>query len=586
MITIKNRIGQWLAGTALFAISCSLFTSCSADFLEKVPEGNYTGESYYSSDKAVVKALEPLYNRAWFNFNRRAMMGIGSYRANDAWNPYASAEFARFQTTALTPEVVQAWASLFTVVTMSNSIIHDLTANVGGAVSDSVRRQGLGEAYLMRATAYFYMVRIWGPTILFEDNDPVVLAPVRPLNTEEDVFKFVIRDYRRAIENLPKRGTDHHASQYAAKALLAKALLAHSGWNNGGTRRQDELAECISLCEDVIANSGAKLLPDFEQLFIPRYNDNEETLLAMRWASPITGGWGEKNALVSDLSFSDVCDVNCWANDLNGTIDMMNLFNEEPGDSLRLRATFFTENRHYSYIKSAHGGYTYDKKWFQVKKGVVGSKEDVDGELASQSSPLNTYIIRLADVYLTMAEACLGNNESLSSGPGLDAFNAIRQRARIPEKQRITFEDIIRERRIEFCMEYCNWFDMVSWYRWKPTYMLDYFNKQQLRGFQFENGTVEIKDNGFIAYRATAFQDADGNYYWNDGLRDGDGKYIKTLADGYRLNVDSILNAHDAHPNIKVTADNIFMPYPEADVLQNHYLREAPQPYDFGNSEK
>ncbi|MBP3775698.1 MAG: RagB/SusD family nutrient uptake outer membrane protein [Prevotella sp.] len=581
MINKINKIGRWVICAALFIIQCSLFTSCKDDFLEKLPEGNYTGESYYTSDKAVIKALEPLYNRAWFNFNRRAMMGIGSFRANDAWNPYASAEFARFQTTALTPEVIQAWSSLFTVVTMSNSIIHDLTENVGAEVSDSVCQQGLGEAYLMRATSYFYMVRIWGPTILFEDNDPVVLSPVRPLNTEEDVFKFIIRDYRRAIENLPKRGKDHHPSQYAAKALLAKALLAHSGWNNGGMRRQEELSECISLCQDVIANSGATLLEDFEQLFMPQYNDNEETLLAMRWASPITGGWGELNALVSDLSFSDVCDVNCWGNDMHGSIDMMDLFNEEPGDSMRLRATFFTEDRHYDYIKSAHGGYTYDKKWFQVKKGVVGSKEDVNGELATQASPLNTYIIRLADVYLTLAEACLGNDETLSGGPGLEAFNAIRRRADIPEKQSITFEDIVRERRIEFCMEYCNWFDMVSWYRWKPDYMLDYFNKKQLRGFSFENGSVEIRPDGLISYRVTSWTDENGNYYWNDGLRDGDGNYIMTKEDGYKLNVDSLLNAHEAHPNIVVTKSNVFMPYPEADVLQNHFLREEPQPYDF-----
>lgn len=24
-------------------------------------------------------------------------------------------------------------------------------------------------------------------------------------------------------------------------------------------------------------------------------------------------------------------------------------------------------------------------------------------------------------------------------------------------------------------MEYCNWYDMVSWYHWKPDYMLNYF---------------------------------------------------------------------------------------------------------------
>ncbi|MDE7148571.1 MAG: RagB/SusD family nutrient uptake outer membrane protein, partial [Duncaniella sp.] len=51
-----------------------LSIGCSDDFLEIYPESNYTGESFYSSDEAVLKAGEPLYNRAWFNFNRRAIL--------------------------------------------------------------------------------------------------------------------------------------------------------------------------------------------------------------------------------------------------------------------------------------------------------------------------------------------------------------------------------------------------------------------------------------------------------------------------------------------------------------------------------
>lgn len=43
------------------------------------------------------------------------------------------------------------------------------------------------------------------------------------------------------------------------------------------------------------------------------------------------------------------------------------------------------------------------------------------------NSPLNTYILRLADVYLTYAEACLGNSEELTGGPGLEALNQVRE---------------------------------------------------------------------------------------------------------------------------------------------------------------
>lgn len=558
----------------LFLLSAMcLAAGCSKEFLQIYPESNYTGESYYTSDDAVFKAGAPLYNRAWFNFNRRAILGVGSYRANDGWNKYASAEFARFQTTALTNEVIQAWSSLYTVVTLSNSILHDVTFNCGEDVSEEIRNRAIGEAYLMRGTSYFYMVRTWGPVILFEDNDPVVLSPKRPLNPEEDVFKFIIRDLRKAVEYLPETGMDGRVSKYAAEGMLAKVLLAHSGWNNGGTRRQEELDECIRLCEDVIDHSGAVLMDDYAQLFRYQNNNNSESLFAMQWADPLLGGWGERNCLLSDLSFAEVCDVNCWANNLNPSMDMIDFFNEGFVGTERWYATWFTEDAYYPYIKTNSGGYTYKKKWLQNKKGVVGSKEDNDGKLASQASPLNTYILRLADVYLMHAEASLGNQSILTSGRGLDSFNAVRERAGVAAASAITFDDIVKERRVEFSMEYSNWFDMVSWYRWKPAEMMAYFNGKQHRGYEIREKDVEkiaMPDGSFkLNYTPYNYKNADGNKIW-------------------RLNPDGSPNPAFAFEDIPidlpvvVVEANIFLPYPEADVLQNPYLSQSPEPYDFG----
>lgn len=56
------------------------------------------------------------------------------------------------------------------------------------------------------------------------------------------------------------------------------------------------------------------------------------------------------------------------------------------------------------------GGYTYEGTASPIKKGVPGGPDDDnDGKVKQMNSPLNTYILRLADVYLTYAEACLGN---------------------------------------------------------------------------------------------------------------------------------------------------------------------------------
>ncbi len=551
---------------ATVAATSLMQTGCSDDFLVRYPESEYTGESYYSSDEAVMKACEPLYNRAWFNFNRRAILGIGSSRANDAWNPYVIPEFTRFQTTSLTLEVAQAWSSLYTVVTMSNAIIRDVTKNCSDAVSEEVKSRALGEAYLMRGSAYFYMVRTWGPVILFEDNDHLVNNPLQPLNPEEDVFKFLLRDLRKAAELLPEEGANGRASKYAAKAMLAKALLAHSGWNKGGTRDADELAECVELCEEVIDKSGARLMEDYGNLFRYQYNNNEESLFAMQWADPLVGGWGECNPLGSDLSWGEVTDVSSWGNNNHASIDMIDLYNEDPKDQERLHATFFIPNSYHPTIKAAEGGYTYKHNWMQVKKGVPGTKADNDGHLVVQRSPLNTYIIRLADVYLTHAEASLGNSASLNSGRGLESFNAVRRRAGVDEYSEITFEDIIRERRIEFCMEYCNWFDMVSWYRWKPDYMLDYFNRKQHRGYELQDGGVELREDGFLRYNILNYVDENDEKIWND-------------SEGF-----DPFEAREAADRITVTDENVFMPYPEADMLQNPNLAKEPQPYDFGEN--
>lgn len=195
-----------LAATALMT------TSCGSDFLDKTPSGNYTAPTFYSSDAAVRKGVEPLFNKAWFNFNRRALIGMGSFRANDGWNPYVNAEFANFKVTALTEELSLAWSALYNVVTMSNATLSNLQEYCTGGVTPSVKEAAEGECYLMRGWAYFYLLRGWGDNILFEDNNKLVQNPNQPLNTEADVLKFIVRDFRKAAELLPETGTDHHPS--------------------------------------------------------------------------------------------------------------------------------------------------------------------------------------------------------------------------------------------------------------------------------------------------------------------------------------------------------------------------------------
>lgn len=597
----KNKFFQILA---LGTLSLSVM-GCSDDFLDRPPLNQYTAETFYSSDEAVIKATEPLYNKAWSYYNNNAIIGMGSLRANDSFNPYNNAEFALFQTTGLTQDVSHAWGAMYTVVTFANAILNNIPRYCYPEVSEEVKNQALGEAHLMRGVAYFYLLRAWGEVILFEDNDEAAANPIMPLSTEESVLEFIVRDLEAAAELLPAVGKDNHPSLYAAKALLAKVLLAQSGWNKGGTRDEQTLKRVVSLCDEVINSGTYALLDDYENLFRPQYNDNSETILAMRWADPLVGGWGTVNALVATLTFAEVTDVAAWGGNLSATPDMIDYYNEEPADSFRLRATFFTQNRHYDYIRSDEGGYTYKKKWMQNKKGVVGTTADCDGHLKGQASPLNTYIMRYADVFLIKAEALLGNQQQTDDPEALAAFNALRLRAKLPARTKpITFEDILRERRIEFCMEYSNWYDFVTWYRWKPEYMLNFFNNKQHRAYIINENDIIRKDDNTFAYTGfpvgtwySSVWDYDLNgdgagdevRYWSDGLRDTNGEIVtingvpQDLEHGYKFNLDSLIRAKipDGAVIVSLSEKNIFMPYPESDVLQNPNFRKDPINYKF-----
>ncbi len=592
----------------LLILSLSLFTSllvssCGKDFLDKTPEGDYVADKYYSSDAAVIKAIEPLYNRAWHEFNRRSLLAIGSIRANDAWNPYVNSEFARFQLTGLDENLAAAWAALYNVVSMTTETLDNVRNYATSGVSASVKNQAYGECYLLRGLAYFYLLRGWGAVILYDNNQEIIDEPIRPLSTEESVLKFIVRDLRRAIEYLPEKGADHHPSRYAAKAILAKVLLAQSGWNKNGSRDESILNEVVSLCNEVINCGQYSLMNDYEQLFRMQNNDNAETILALRWAKPSSNEYGSMNATYSDLAPNDISDdVNVWGGSLCPSPDMIDYYNQEPADSFRLRGTFFTYGRHYDYLWTTAGGFTYKKHWMQVKKGVLGRKADAGGELDQMASPLNTYLMRLADVYLIKAEALLGNKTSTSDAEALKAFNAVRLRAKVPAKTSFTFEDLIRERRIEFCMEYSNWFDMVTWYRWKPQYMLDFFNNKQHRAFEIrENDIIRNEDNTF-SYRTylnngsspwyfADWENNNGAVYWNDFLAKNvdvtalnakdKGNILKTKADGYVYDLDSLVRANTNMIPIVLNEANIFMPYPETDVIQNPYFKQPAKEYDF-----
>ena len=105
------------------------------------------------------------------------------------------------------------------------------------------------------------------------------------------------------------------------------------------------------------------------------------------------------------------------------------------------------------------------------------------------------------------------------------------------------------------------------------------------------SGDVIRNDDGTLSYRCVFpgtnnwyFYDDQGHCYWSDCLRmsDDDQTVVQTKAQGYVYDLDALSEARGAdYSPIVLSEANIFMPYPEADVIQNPYFNQPPVEYDF-----
>ncbi len=208
---------------------------------------------------------------------------------------------------------------------------------------------------------------------------------------------------------------------------------------------------------------------------------------------------------------------------------------------MRRKATWMAYGDFYPEIQIANGGYTYEKTTtaLNAKKYVCGSTKD-NPKISRMNCPVNTYMIRLAEVYLIYAEAKLGNQTSTTDDEALTYFNMVRTRSNLKAKSSISFEDIRHERRIELCLEGQYWYDMVRWAYYKQQEVINYIISQK-------RDVIEPVE----------WNEAEQKLELDDS-RDSGSRSIGT-----------------------VDATIFILPYPESETVQNPLLKASPVPYTF-----
>jgi hypothetical protein len=97
------------------------------------------------------------------------------------------------------------------------------------------------------------------------------------------------------------KGDAGRIDYYGAEGLLAKVYLTKSGVGQNGMRDEAALNKAKELAEDVIDNSGRKLMENYADIFRLQNNNCEESLIGWRWDAA-SGQYTAQNTLQSDLA--------------------------------------------------------------------------------------------------------------------------------------------------------------------------------------------------------------------------------------------------------------------------------------------
>ncbi len=566
---IKLVVGALLLGTSL--------TACE-DFLNRPVEDSYNTENYYTDDKSCERGVFYLYNSPWYDF-QRGFIKVGEVMSGNMY--WGSSPYMNFSVNGTDQDLVNMSYSLWAEIGHANTVYNSILASTA---SQSVKNQCLGECLTWKAMAYFFLVRSFGDVPIVHDNSVNLAAG--DYNTlskvqKADVYDYILLTLEKAMELLPKvKNTNGRIDYYCAEGLYAKVLLTAAGVT--GSLNNDYLQKASAASLDVINNSGRKLMENYEDIFRGSNNNSDESLIAWRWT--VGAHWTCQNTQQSDLmpeGFDEFGD--CWGGWGGPSADLQDAFGydvtENPNNRLdkdaRRKATMMGAGDTYEYFWRDHDlgnnkkgfdilRFYFDKTYnpaatgtFQGPCGVqnvkhaYGNNADHVAETgisaARMSYAVATHILRLADVYLVHAEAEVLQGKA-NSATALSAFNAVRQRA-VPSdmpKTSLTFDDVWKERRLEFAGEGDRWYDFVR------------------RAYYDVNACIAE----LTAQRRNAIWNCSGvykNFYESGGA----------TWDPTDIQYDDPDNGGTPRPN--VTASSFNLPYPTEDVALNPNLSSSAQ---------
>jgi len=469
---------------SLAVMVISLNYSCKKDFLDSKHDGLPVPGTDYP---ITVQNFESL-TTALYGLVSAEYIESGDFVACDAGDDVTTSpgggkigylEFDIFSAHDNNALIWKAWDTRYAVIKQSNDIINSINLqladpNYTEEALQHFKNRTLGQAYFLRALAYFDLVRTFGQVPLITK---VEVNYTEPKAEFKDIYDTIISDLKNAETLLPpvygavsdltsveKNTAYARPSSGSAKSLMASVYLTMAGYP---LKDPSNYALAAAKAKEVIDNEAAygyQLMPE-NQLWSWQYNSaaisNAEgvfTTFFNRY-SPATGYNG--NEITSSQSPSEMGGWNDYFAELN-------FYNEFPA-GIRKDVTFI------SAVVSNNGKVITPWQNFTTKHPHYAKYAwaegldslNMDKGFGDWWSDRTVPVIRYAEVLLVYAEA-----QAMADGsPNALAYKSLnRVRERAGEEDMKTglsgtiFRDsVINERKWEFAGIEPNarWFDEV-----------------------------------------------------------------------------------------------------------------------------
>lgn len=401
----------------LYLLIIALFTGCEVLNLE--PESKISDKLAITDASSLETAVFGMYSRLHNNdYYGLTFQSVG-YLPGDNVKWTGSYDFlsqfdannVRSDNTQLPP----VFTGIYRTINCANQVIKATKTLEDPRLSEQNRKLYMGEAYFVRALAYFDLSRLWGgvqiitePTSSSLDNVDVKRSSL------SDTRIQILNDLNSADSLLPETTNRNRATRKTVYALKARLYLYMQDWANAelfaSKLISDNNYELISPYNSFFANNVKNTK---ESIFELAYSATDQNAHSHWWQPPANSGRRE------------------WApND-----ELVTLLNDPVTGG----------NRKSMIAKTAPPG----NLWY----GNIYYRNP-------RTDP--AFVIRIAEMYLTRAEARAKLGKLTE---GLADLNAVRNRAGLSAASAAGSDELLlaieQERRLEFAFEPHRWFDLV-----------------------------------------------------------------------------------------------------------------------------